>query len=122
MVTYVHVRNYDSFSLQFLLQSTVLDQANKAHPGVWWWVKGDGCDLKSGLGESLSHVWSGDEDLCDGKLPALYSNYHDRREFVQKLGLQGLKGRWNISIDLHSLEMELCGDIEFLTSGLYTYY
>ena len=38
---------------------------------MWWWVKGDGCDLTSGLGESVSHEWSGDENLCDGKLHCL---------------------------------------------------
>jgi len=87
---------------------------------VWWWVKGDGCDLTSGLGESVSHEWSGDEDLCDGKLPSLYSEYRHRRQFAENLGMQGREGRWDISIDLHALEGDLTNDIDFLTSGLFS--
>ena len=75
------------------MQISVLDEANKAHPGVWWWIKGDGCDIKAGLGESLTHVWSGDVDLCDGSLQALYNNYMKRRSFVEGLGLEGRQGR-----------------------------
>ena len=41
----------------------VLEEANKAHAGVWCWVTGDGCDITAGLGESTRHVWSGDVDL-----------------------------------------------------------
>ena len=59
----------------------VLDRANEAHPGVWWWVKGDGTDVIAGLGESVKHVWSGDVDLTNGKLQALYDEYLQRRSF-----------------------------------------
>ena len=48
----------------------VLDEAARSHPEVWWWVKGGGCD---GLRESVDHKWSGDVDLGDGKLQALFS-------------------------------------------------
>ena len=44
---------------------SVLDEAVRSHPDTWWWVKADGTDLVSGLGESVSGEWSGDIDLND---------------------------------------------------------
>ena len=49
-----------------MLQLAVLDEAARSHPEVWWWVKGDGCDVTSGLQESVDHKWSGDVDLGNG--------------------------------------------------------
>ena len=46
----------------------VLDEACKHHPHAWWWVKADGCDLVSGLAESVSEIWHGDVDLNNGEL------------------------------------------------------
>ena len=34
------------------VQVSVLDEASRTHPNVWWWIKADGCDLVEGLGES----------------------------------------------------------------------
>ena len=96
----------------------MLDEANKAHPRVWWWVKGDGCDIKAGLGESLTHIWSGDVDMCDGSLQELYKSYMKRRSFAEGLGLGGRRGRWDISIDLSTVESEMVSDIEFITEGI----
>ena len=98
----------------------VLKEANKAHPGVWWWVKGDGCDITAGLGESTRHVWSGDVDLADGKLQALYDEYLKRRKFIEGLGLDGRQGQWDISTDLLTLESELTTDMDFIASGTHT--
>lgn len=72
--------------------TAVLDKANKAHPGVWWWVKGDGTDIVAGLGESVKHVWSGDVDVADGKLQALYHCYLEHRSLIEGLGLDGRQG------------------------------
>lgn len=100
---------------------SVLEEANKAHPGVWWWVKGDGCDITTGLGESVRNVWSGDVDLGDGKLQALYNGYLKRRKYMKGLGLDGRQGQWDISTDLLTLESDLRADIDFITSGkIYT--
>ena len=45
-----------------------MDAANNANPGTYWWIKGDGCDVIPGLGESVAGEWSGD---VDGRPPAL---------------------------------------------------
>ena len=46
----------------------MLDEAAKHHPNPWWWLKADGCDITSGLAESMRGVWTGDVDLNDGGL------------------------------------------------------
>ena len=50
----------------------MLEEANAAHPSAWWWIKADGADLLSGLGESVKGEWSGDIDLNDGSIQQLY--------------------------------------------------
>ena len=47
------------------MQYSVLEEAAHAHPNAWWWIKADGADLLSGLGESVKGEWSGDVDLND---------------------------------------------------------
>lgn len=96
-----------------------MDRANEAHPGVWWWVKGDGTNVIAGLGESAKHVWSGDVDLADEKLQALYDEYLQRRSFIEGLGLGGKQGQWDISNDLTMFESQLTSDIDILASGIY---
>lgn len=32
-------------------------------PNSSWWIKGDACDVVSGLGESVKGVWTGDVEL-----------------------------------------------------------
>ena len=95
-----------------------MDKANKAHPGVWWWVKGDGTDIIPGLGESVKQIWSGDVDLADGKLQALYDEYLQQQCFIEGLGLGGRQGRWDVSNDTLELESQLKFDIDFLVSGM----
>ena len=55
---------------------------------MWWWIKGDGCNITAGLGETVRHVWNGDVDLAYWKLQALYEEYIKRRTFVGGLGLE----------------------------------
>ena len=100
----------------------MLEEANKSHPGVWWWVKGDGTDVTAGLGESVKHIWSGDVDLADGKVQVLYGDYMNRRAFVEGLGLGGRQGRWDISSDLRTIESQLTSDMDFLVSGTCIYH
>lgn len=57
--------------------------AGGGEQGTSWWVKGDGCDTTAGLGESERNVWSGDVDLGDGKLQALYNQCLKRQKFVK---------------------------------------
>ena len=103
-----------------ILQLSVLDEANRAHPGIWWWVKGDGCDIKGGLGESLTHIWSGDVDMCDGSLQKLYQVYMNCRSFVEGLGLDGRHDQCQCSIDLSTIESEMIQDIDFISEGIYS--
>ena len=51
-----------------------------APKGTYWWIKGDACDVVSGLGESVKGEWSGNIDLNDGKLKSLYDQYCDRKK------------------------------------------
>ena len=44
----------------------MLDETARLHPNTWWWIKADGVDLVSGLGESVRGEWSGDVDLNNG--------------------------------------------------------
>ena len=74
---------------------------------MWWWIKGDGCNITAGLGETVRHVWNGDVDLAYWKLQALYEEYIKRRTFVGGLGLEGRQGRWDIRIYVLTLESQL---------------
>ena len=79
-------------------------------------MKGDGCDLTSGLGESVSHEWSGDEDLCDGKLHCLTHSI-DATSVCRESWHAGKRRTMG---HLHALEGDLANDIDFLTSGLFS--
>ena len=66
------------FCIYHLTQTAILDEAHKVHPNSQWWIKADGCDLVSGLGESVQQVWSGDVDLADGKVQKMHDAYLKR--------------------------------------------
>ena len=86
----------------------VLDEAARSHPEVWWWVKGGGCD---GLRESVDHKWSGDVDLGDGKLQALFSEYTDSQKFISNFGLGDCEARWTVSYDCDKLLQQVKSDL-----------
>ena len=69
------------------MQLSILDESVRAHPNTWWWIKADGVDLVSGLGESVTGVWSGDVDMGDGQLQAAYQLHQERLHFLSGLGL-----------------------------------
>ena len=52
-----------------------MQQAKASNPGGRWWIKADACDVHCGLHESVKGLWSGDEDLGDGVINVLYSEY-----------------------------------------------
>lgn len=70
----------------------MLDEAARAHPDTWWWIKADGTDVVSGLGESVGGTWSGDVDLADGKLAKTREQYEQRLKFLNQLGESSLHG------------------------------
>lgn len=88
-----------------------MDEAARSHPEVWWWVKGDGCDVISGLRESVDHKWSGDVDLGDGKLQALFSEYTDSQKFISNFGLGDREARWTVSYDCDKLLQQVKSDL-----------
>ena len=53
-----------------------------------WWIKGDGVDMVSGLGESVRGQWSGDVDLNDGSLNSLYCKYKQQLKAAGGIGLR----------------------------------
>ena len=49
-----------------------LDEASRLHPNARWWIKADGCDIISGLEESLRLEWNGDVDFGTSEVHVLY--------------------------------------------------
>ena len=92
----------------------MLDEAARAHPESWWWIKADGADLVSGLGESVSGVWSGDVDLADGALVRARNLYDQRLHFMGELGKHNTDST-AIAQDLAKAERQICTDVEFIS-------
>ena len=65
--------------------------------------------------ENMRGIWSGDEDLGDGSLQALYDDYKARCAFVRGIGTPG-RSRVFLN-DVASLLVELQKDLEFLITG-----
>lgn len=84
-----------------------LKLAQKSNPTGRWWIKADACDIRQGLRESMCGVWAGDEDLGDGTIQKLYSEYRARCAAVKSLK----------STTIDSLLMRLKLDLEFLLTG-----
>lgn len=94
---------------------SVLDEAAKAHPNTWWWIKADGADLVSGLGESVKGVWSGDVDLADGALAKFKEDHQRQIDHISKLGQA--TSQLEITKDLTVVEQEVIQDAIFLSSS-----
>lgn len=65
----------------------MIKEAFNSDPDVWWWVKGDGVDVVKGIGESVRGDWSGDVDLNDGALDALFQEYRKVLGEAAQIGL-----------------------------------
>ena len=48
-----------------------------AYPAGRFWIKGNGCDVKPTLQQSVKGVWNGDADSGDGKLEELRTEYEE---------------------------------------------
>ena len=83
-------------------------------PDAVWWVKADGVDVVSGLGES---EWSGDVDLDAGKLKQMHDTYLKRLKSIRCIGLGRRMEHSHLQDDLAQLEHDLTDDITFLSSG-----
>ena len=102
------------------VQCGVLDQAVKVLPHVNWWIKADGVDVVSGLGDSCGGQWSGDVDLNDGSLQELFDEYTRRCEFVAEIGLVRTE-IYEIERDLMQVETYLKDDVGYLCDGEWVY-
>ena len=97
------------------MQYAALDEALKAHPDVVWWIKGDGCDLVEGLGESK---WSRDVDLADGKLQKSYNAYQQKLQFAAQIGLPPRNRRSDELEDLQEVLTLLEQSSEIISTGM----
>ena len=68
-----------------ILQVSVLDESACVHPNTWWWIKADGTDLVSGLGESVAGVWNVDVDLADNALIKAWEAREERIDFISQI-------------------------------------
>ena len=103
-----------------IVQIATLNEAHKVHPNVKWWLKGDGCDIVSGLEESVRLEWNGDVDMGDGDLQRVYSLYCNRLKALDAL-LRNAFIREDRGIVLNFLGEEqnrLAADITFITIGM----
>ena len=87
-----------------------------SNPAAWWWVKADGVDVVKGLWVSTRGEWSGDADLNDGNLAAMYGEYKQRLAKASKLGIddQQQVTETDLNLVLHDLR----SDLDFLHSGM----
>lgn len=99
------------------VQLSMLDRAASIHPDCWWWVKADGVDLVSGLGESVKGEWSGDIDLNDGALQRQYEEYQKQLEHINGCGLGERRCHQFLVQDLSRLIEALLFDLTFIHIG-----
>ena len=86
-----------------------------------WWIKSDGCDLVSGLMESVAHEWNGDVDMGDGAVQQQHAEYIQRLKNVDKLVLRG-EDRVDLNCCLQAVLAQLEEDRMFIDSGTCMYY
>ncbi len=88
-----------------------------AYPSGRFWIKGDGCDIKPALQQSVRGVWNGDADLGDGALQALRTDYEERiNTFKNLASFQGCMEK--VTEDLENVVENLDTDKQFLTQGM----
>lgn len=98
-----------------------MTEAHKLHPDARWWIKGDGCDVVSGLEESVCLEWHGDVDFGIGELESMYSTYLKRLTDMDIFKSNVCLGENRAKIvGLLSTEQEqMKADNLFVTEGMY---
>ena len=82
-------------------------------PNVEWWIKSDGCDVVSGLTESVRYELSGDVDLGDGSVQKQHADFLKRIELANSLS--HLKQQ---RIDtLRTIKQSVQNDLQYLPGG-----
>ena len=92
---------------------------------MWWWIKGDACDLVPGLCESVKGMWSGDVDLNDGILQKSYKAYIKRLEEINEMVLTQTEDQVASATVVHQLTTcreAVENDVHFLHAGKQTPY
>ena len=100
------------------IQMDMLKTSHSANPKGRWNIKADAADMRPGLMESVRQVWSGDEDLNDGKVQELHRQYTERRKFATGLGMTNRIP--TLKSDLIRIRHQLDEDDAFLEDGLKT--
>ena len=80
-------------------------------------VKANGCDLVSGLAESVSEIWHGDVDLNNGELEAQYTAYQSRFQDIRNLTMATYPDRLGLCQQLGFFIHDIENDLEFLHTG-----
>ena len=93
-----------------------MNEANRIHPHVWWWIKADGVDLVSGLGTSVKGVWSGDVDLADGSLQKAYEAHKSRLDLLSNIE-SSKQSHVEIVEQLTVTAEQIVKDIDFICSS-----
>ncbi len=92
----------------------MLEAAHRANPHCNWWLKGDGCDVVSGLGESMRLQWSGDVDFNTGDLQQSYQAYRNLLDFISNLSVEST----DLTQNLQRCSSLLLEEKEFLVKGV----
>lgn len=96
----------------------MLDAAARSNPGGRWWLKGDGCDLVSGLCESVDLKWSGDVDLGNGELQQSYKAYRELLDFYGKIVIGPNRHHSVITEQLRKCLQVMKEDKEFIVNSM----
>ena len=96
-----------------------LDEACRLHPDAKWWIKADGCDIVSGLEESLRLEWNGDVDFGTSEVQLLYSLYRRRLELLDKIACdKSVQSKRQLLVQtLHQEQSTLHTDIKFIAES-----
>ena len=106
-----------------------LDHAVEVHPEAKWWIRrnggsrADGCDIVSGLEESVHLEWNGDADYATEAVQELYHMYRTRRSAIDMLCTnQSIGNRRPALITIvHEEYGKLEGDVNFIDEGTYVH-
>ena len=95
-------------------QIATIEEAHRVHPSASWWVKADGCDIVSGLEESVRLEWNGDVDMGTGELQVMYQDYMGRLERIRSMRDRGIQD--SLRVLLHE-KVDLTEDLDYISQG-----
>lgn len=86
------------------------------HPNAKWWIKADGCDVVSGLEESVRLEWHGDVDYGNSEVQLLYNLYRHRLKVIDQIAsVTPVQDKRRLVIEtLQQEQSTLCVDVNFI--------